>query len=251
MFCEIHDCLVDYRGCPECLKDDWPKFISNNGCSECGNFNFLISEEKLYICDKCKTEHEIIPDQEGYLRKAYVTIYELFKRNKFQPYFWAKEKVTGELAFILEIYEMQTGIRKWTISDGIFMAKYNHLGNEIDVFRWGKGRKSYRPFVSGSWEKPGIDSSILPKNFGFMLGEELDEDWKIHSVEFKSPTINDNYKFVIDQCFARFRERNLEMATEKQKEFLKSKKIGYLGDVEKLTKLQAQKILTRSRNQKK
>ncbi len=70
-----------------------------------------------------------------------LVVYELFRRNSFYPYFWAKERITGDIIFVIDIHEKETGISKWLISDGIFIAKFNHNGTEIPIFRRGERRE--------------------------------------------------------------------------------------------------------------
>ena len=105
MFCEIHGCLMDFRGCPECAIEDSGAFQAENGCEECGCSDFVGAKDGLLSCKECKTEHERIPDREEYVRRAYTSIYELFQRNSFYPYFWAKDRATGEIVYVLEIQE--------------------------------------------------------------------------------------------------------------------------------------------------
>jgi len=248
MFCEIHECLMDFRGCPKCAIEDSESFQAENGCEECGCSDFVGAKDGLLSCKECKTEHERIPDREGYLRRAYTSIYELFKRNSYYPYFWAKERSTSEIVYVLEIQELPTGIQNWNISNGVFVAKYNSKGDGKPIFRLGKGGKKYRPYVSGNHNDAGVDRSPLPKNYGFMFGEEFDEDWRMIEEPFNEPSINSTFQGIIDQAFDKYRTRNgmkTEMATESQKRYLCSKKLGYEGDVEKLTKRQASDLISR------
>jgi|GEM_PF-2132957 len=258
MFCQIHGCLVDFRGCPECNIENKSILNIENGCIDCGHTKFFENKELLLSCKKCKLEHEFIPEMDGHLRKCYASVYELFQRNSFYPYFWAKERITGDIIFVIDIHEKETGISKWLISDGIFIAKFNYNGTEIPIFRRGKGGKRYRPYVSGTYSTAGVDNSILPKNFGFMFGDEQDEDWRRIERPLKEIDINSAIENLVEQAFTRFHknENNFhgnngeEMATEKQKAFLMSDKLSYQGDIEKLTKRQARKIITRKTGKK-
>ena len=259
MFCEIHGCLVDFRGCPECSIENSSPSQIENGCENCGHINFFENKEGLLSCKECKLEHELIPDMDGHVRKSYTSIYELFQRNSFYPYFWVKERTTGEIIFVIDIHEKETGISKWRISDGVFIAKFDHSGKEIPIFRTtrkdtrSKGGKRYRPYISGGYSTAGVDNSTLPKNFGFMFGEENDEDWREIERPFKEVHINSTIEDLVEQAFTRYHNTNNrfhnnsgeEMASEKQKAFLMSDKLSYQGDVEKLTKRQAGKIITR------
>ena len=141
MFCEIHGCLIDFRGCPECAIEESEAFRSENGCEECGCSDFIGAKDGLLSCKECKIEHERIPEREEYVRRAYTSIYELFQRNFFYPYFWAKERTTGEIVYVLEIQEAPTGIARWNVSEGVFVAKFNSKGEETPIFRLGKGGK--------------------------------------------------------------------------------------------------------------
>ena len=253
MFCEIHRCLVDFRGCPECSIENSSPFQIENGCENCGHINFFENKEGLLSCKECKLEHELIPDMDGHVRKSYTSIYELFQRYSFYPYFWAKERSTGEIIFVIDVHEKETGISKWRISDGVFIAKFDHSGKELPIFRLTtisktRGSRKYRPYVSGNYGSAGVDTSILPKNFGFILGEEFEEDWRMIEAPFKEPEINSTIENLVNQAFDRFHAE--DMATENQKRFLMSKKLSYQGDVEKLTKKQAGKIITRLKREK-
>ena len=246
MFCDIHGCLIDFRGCPECSIENSSTNQMENGCENCGHSIFFENKDGLISCKECKLEHELVPDMDGYVRKSYTGIYELFQRNSFYPYFWAKERSTGEIIFVIDVHEKESGISKWLLSDGVFVAKFDHSGKEIPIFRLGKKGRKYRPYVSGNYDTAGVDNSILPKNFGFMFGEEWDEDWRIIEVPFKEPEINSTIENLVDQAFNRFHNNpNEDMASEAQKKYLMSDKLSYQGDVEKLTRDQARKIITR------
>ncbi len=251
MFCQIHGCLIDFRGCPECNIEKKTTLEIENGCNDCGTTRFFENKDGLLSCKECKLEHELIPDMDGHLRKSYTSVYELFRRNSFYPYFWAKERVTGDIIFVIDIHEKETGISKWLITDGVFIAKFDHSGKEIPIFKIGKGGKRYRPYISGGYSTAGVDNSTLPKNFGFMFGEENDEDWRRIERPLKEININSTIENLVEQAFVRFHnESSEEMATEKQKAFLMSDKLSYQGDIEKLTKRQAGKIITRKTGKK-
>ena len=250
MFCDIHGCLLDFRGCPECAIEATASIHAENVCEECGYNEFKGAKEGLLSCNKCKIEHEHIPDQDGFVRRAYTSVYQLFIRNFYQPYFWAKERSTGEIIYVIEAHEKPSGISDWNLSDGIFVAKFDHKGGEIPIFRKGRRGKKYRPFVSGNYNHPGIDTSSLPKNFGFMFGEEFDEDWRRIEEPFKEPRIDSSVQNIVDGAFYRYHNRGKEMASESQKRYLTSKKLGYTGDVDKLTMGQAGKLISKLSNRR-
>ena len=258
MFCETHGCLIDFRGCPECNIENNSIKEFENGCIDCGHRKFFENKNQLLSCKKCKLEHEIIPETDGHLRKCYTSIYELFRRNSFYPYFWAKERFSGDTIFVIEVHEKQTGISKWLISDGVFIAKFDHSGKQLPIFKTGKGGKKYRPYISGGYSTAGVDNSTLPKNFGFMFGEESDEDWRRIDLPFKEIKIDLKTEDLIEQAFVQYHNinngfatnNNEEMATERQKAFLMSEKLSYQGDIERLTKRQAGKIITRKTQNK-
>ena len=244
MFCEIHGCLIDFRGCPECSFEKSASFQSENDCEGCGSSEFVDMEDGTYSCKKCKTIHEQVPNQDGYVRRAYTSVYDLFKRNGYYPEFWAKEKSTGEIIFVIEVHEKESGISRWQLSDGVFVARYNHDGKESPIFRLGSRGKPYRPHI-GFYNDSGVDRSPLPKHFGFMLGDYYDDDWMEIEGPFSPPIITSTHLVHIDNAFDRFHNKRLDMASEKQKSFLLSKRLGYRGDVEKLTRNQARKIITK------
>ena len=245
MFCEIHGCLLDFRGCPECALEEADSIRAENRCSECGSSDFKGAKDGLLSCSDCKLEHERVPNQDGFVRKAYTSVYQLFRRNSYHPYFWAKERLSGEIIYVIEVHEKPSGIRNWALSDGIFIAKFDHRGREVPIYRIGSGGMKYRPYVSGNWSDTGVDRSPLPKNFGFMFGEVFDEDWRIIEEPFKAPKIDSIVRDLVDRAFYQYHNRGKQMATEKQKRFLASKKLGYTGDVDKLTMGQAGKLITR------
>ena len=79
-----------------------------------------------------------------------------------------------------------------------------------------------------------------------MFGEEFDEDWRIIEKPFNEPKITSTVESLVNQALKRFQNnKDEDMATEKQKRYLMSKKLSYQGDVEKLTREQARKIITR------
>tara|TARA_B100001250_G_scaffold149222_1_gene127814 strand:+ start:3895 stop:4650 length:756 start_codon:yes stop_codon:yes gene_type:complete len=245
MFCDIHGCLLVMGECPECSVEDSASFRAENGCEQCGCSDFVGAKEGLLSCKECKTEHEKDPGRDGFVRRAYTSVYHLFQRNHYHPYFWAKDRTTSEIIYVLEVHEKPTGISRWNISDGVFIAKYDHGGKEIPILRTGKGGKKYRPYVSGNYLDSGVDRSPLPKNYGFMLGEEFDDDWRMIDEPFKEPPFNQTFQEIIDMSFHRYHERGSEMATEKQKAYLSSKRLGYTGDLENLTRGQARNLITK------
>ena len=244
MFCEIHGCLVDFRGCPQCSFENSASFQSENDCEECDSSEFVDMGDGTYSCKKCKTKHEQVPNQDGYVRRAYTSVYELFKRNGYYPEFWAKQKSTGQIIFVIDVHEKESGISRWQLSDGVFVAKYNHDGKESPIVRRGREGKSYRPYI-GLYRDRGVDRSPLPKHFGFMLGDYYDDDWIEIEEPFSPPIITSTHLEHIDNAFDTFHSKGLDMATENQKSYLLSKRLNYEGDVEKLTINQARKIITK------
>ena len=243
MFCEIHGCLLDFRGCPQCSFEKSASFQSENDCEECDSSEFVDMGDGTYSCKKCKTAHEQVPNQEGYLRRAYTSVYELFKRNGYYPEFWAKQKSTGQIIFVIDVHEKESGISRWQLSDGVFVARYDHDGKESPIVRLGRGGKPYRPYI-GLYRDAGVDRSPLPKHFGFILGD-YDDDWIKIEEPFRPPIITSTHSGHIDNAFDKFHSKRLDMATEKQKSYLLSKRLNYGGDVEKLTRDQARKLITK------
>ena len=77
-----------------------------------------------------------------------------------------------------------------------------------------------------------------------MLGD-YDDDWIKIEEPFRPPIITSTHLEHIDNAFVTFHSMRLDMATEKQKSYLLSKRLNYGGDVEKLTRDQARKIITK------
>ncbi len=58
--------------------------------------------------------------------------------------------------------------------------------------------------LAGTYSTAGVDSSILPKNFGFMFGDEQDEDWRRIERPLKEIDINSAIENLVEQAFTRF-----------------------------------------------
>ena len=47
MFCDIHGCLIDFRGCPECSIENSSTSQIENGCENCGHSIFFENKDGL------------------------------------------------------------------------------------------------------------------------------------------------------------------------------------------------------------